>query len=158
MKVVDRLTVGKDAGLTIIQIGEKYMLASVSGSKIDVLREIDKEDLIEFDTVGYAPFETNPILKKMIDNVFEKTKLYTKKVVVFIRKKWRQKNDKNVPDFKEILMTRLGGQKRIEKKNQLNENSKAKVVDELLASSISKTKKIKSKINTDEGANNNENE
>ena len=151
MRILDKLSVGKDSGLAIVQIGNQYFLASLSSSKVEVVRELNKEELVELKAEGYQAFETNPMLKKMIDVVYDKGKIY----IIKIKEQIKLRRNKNTPNFQEILKSRLGGKQQVVKKDS---QRKTMVVDELLAESISKTKKIKSRINIDEGANNDENQ
>lgn len=47
MNVVDRLAVGQDRLLMILEIGEKYYLTSVTTQNIQILKELEKDELIE---------------------------------------------------------------------------------------------------------------
>ncbi len=47
MNIVDRLAVGQDRMILILELGEKYYLTSVTSQNIQILKELDKEELIE---------------------------------------------------------------------------------------------------------------
>ncbi len=51
MNIVDRLAVGQDRMLLIIELGEKYYLTSVTSQNIQILKELDKEELKEIKPV-----------------------------------------------------------------------------------------------------------
>lgn len=47
MNVVDRIAIGQDRLIIILEIGDKYYLTSVTGQSIQILKELEKSDLIE---------------------------------------------------------------------------------------------------------------
>lgn len=47
MRVVDRLVLGQDKMMAIVQIGPAYYLAGVTEQSVQILKELDAEDLIE---------------------------------------------------------------------------------------------------------------
>lgn len=44
MQVVDRLSLGKDVGLILVRLGERYVLLGVSPSGVTQLRELTEEE------------------------------------------------------------------------------------------------------------------
>ncbi len=49
--VIDRMILGQDKSLAIIQIGEKYYLISMTNSNISMMKEILPEDLMEINNL-----------------------------------------------------------------------------------------------------------
>lgn len=45
MKVIDRVIIGQDKSLMIVQIGERYCLIGVAQSGIQLLMELSKEEV-----------------------------------------------------------------------------------------------------------------
>ncbi|MGP1570044.1 MAG: flagellar biosynthetic protein FliO [Eubacteriales bacterium] len=47
MRIVDRLMLGQDKMVAIVQIGTTYYVAGVTSQNIELLKELEGEDLIE---------------------------------------------------------------------------------------------------------------
>lgn len=69
MRVLDRITLGKDSALAIVQVGEKHYLVGISSTGISVLSELDKEDLRTWkgnsETKSEFPQDFKAIMEKM---------------------------------------------------------------------------------------------
>lgn len=48
IKLLDKMSFGKDSGVGIIQIGERYMLVSMANGRVDILCELSEDDLVDF--------------------------------------------------------------------------------------------------------------
>lgn len=48
IKLLDKMVFGKDSGIGIIQVGEKYMLISITSGRIEKLCELTEDDLVDF--------------------------------------------------------------------------------------------------------------
>lgn len=46
MRLVDRITVGQDRHIAIMQVGEKYLLVGITAGQITVLADLKEEDLL----------------------------------------------------------------------------------------------------------------
>lgn len=68
MRIVDRMMLGQDKMLAIVQIGDTYYLAGVTSQNVQILKEIEGEDLIEMEpTVQMASFQGGASFKNMLD-------------------------------------------------------------------------------------------
>lgn len=54
LKVIDRLMLGRDTSVCIVQVNGKYLLLSVSATAVSLIKELDKED---FDSVSLEDTE-----------------------------------------------------------------------------------------------------
>jgi flagellar biogenesis protein FliO len=52
MRVVDRMMMGQDKMMMIVQIGGDYYLTSVTSQSVQILKELSGEDLIELDATS----------------------------------------------------------------------------------------------------------
>lgn len=62
MRIVDRLMLGQDKMVAIVQIGTTYYVAGVTADNIQLLKELEGEDLIEMsvsDDGAKMPFSNN---------------------------------------------------------------------------------------------------
>ena len=50
MRVVDRMMMGQDKMMMIVQVGGDYFLTSVTSQNVQILKELSGEDLIELDS------------------------------------------------------------------------------------------------------------
>ncbi|MBE6033275.1 flagellar biosynthetic protein FliO [Aminipila sp.] len=57
MRVVDRMALGQDKMMIIVQIGDKYFLAGVTSQNVQILKELSGEDLIEME----EPIQPTPL-------------------------------------------------------------------------------------------------
>ena len=49
MRVVDRLFLGQDKFMMVIQIGDRYYLAGVTGQSVTLMKELSGDELIEME-------------------------------------------------------------------------------------------------------------
>lgn len=49
MRVVDRMMLGQDKMMVIVQIGDTYYLAGVTSQNVQIIKELEGEDLIEME-------------------------------------------------------------------------------------------------------------
>lgn len=47
IRIIDKIVLGQEKFLSIIEIGNKYYLLSITGNSIKIIKELEKEDLIE---------------------------------------------------------------------------------------------------------------
>lgn len=47
MKVIDRIALGQDKLIVILQIGEQYFMTSVTSQSVQILKELTSEDLVD---------------------------------------------------------------------------------------------------------------
>lgn len=73
MKVVDRLALGQDKLIVILQIGEQYYLASVTSQSVQILKELSSEDLIEMKPAQSGGFQAISF-KNTLQNYLKKEK------------------------------------------------------------------------------------
>ena len=62
MRIVDRLMLGQDKMVAIVQIGTTYYVAGVTNENIQILKELEGEDLLEMavsDGGVKTPFSSN---------------------------------------------------------------------------------------------------
>lgn len=52
MRVVDRMMLGQDKMMMIVQIGESYYLAGVTSQNVQIIKEISGEELIEMEAAS----------------------------------------------------------------------------------------------------------
>ena len=135
MKPIDRMPLGKDSALNIVQVGDKYMLIGVSNGRIDMLCELSEEDLAELDTDEsevdlYAAVKNNfsPITSKLVG--------FAKNVGGKVKKSNRKSN------FSDILNDNI-------ENGELTDDGS--VVDELLKNSEKRMNDFKSKISDKRG-------
>lgn len=48
MKIIDRIIVGQDKYIAIVQIGSSHLLVSITATSIKILKELNNEDIVEF--------------------------------------------------------------------------------------------------------------
>lgn len=46
MRLIDRIAVGQDRHIAVLQIGERYMLVGIAQGQINVLSELSEDDLM----------------------------------------------------------------------------------------------------------------
>ncbi|MCX7714811.1 MAG: flagellar biosynthetic protein FliO [Clostridia bacterium] len=133
MKVVDRLAINKDAGVLIVQIGEKYMLLGVSSGNVEILRELSEEELKEFQSESYVNTQVYEKLTKEAAKAFKN--IYCKISSV---KKGQLKERR----FADMLNIKFEGKTR---------TGKDSAIDEILDDSVKRTRHLKNKIAMNEG-------
>lgn len=52
MRVVDRMMLGQDKMMMIVQIGDSYYLTGVTSQNVQIIKELSGEELIEMEGVG----------------------------------------------------------------------------------------------------------
>ncbi|MHC1724178.1 MAG: flagellar biosynthetic protein FliO [Aminipila sp.] len=58
MRVVDRMMLGQDKMMMIVQIGDSYYLTGVTSQNVQIIKELSGEELIEMQaTVQPTPFQ-----------------------------------------------------------------------------------------------------
>ena len=155
MKIVDRISVGKEAGFAILRIGDKYFLASLSAGKVDIVRNLEEDELVCLPQEHNSIFEPSPFSRKIVDFIFESGKRCIAKGKKIGKQTSAQKNTS--ASFQDILRMRLGSLS-LKQKDRSQSSGEDIVVDQLLADSLLKAQKLKDKINTDEGIDSHENE
>ncbi len=66
MRMIDRLAVGQDRSLAVVQVGEKYLLVGVTPEQVNLLKELSEEDLISFNSdVGNGAVKTSEFKELM---------------------------------------------------------------------------------------------
>lgn len=136
IKLLDKMSFGKDSGVGIIQIGEKYMLVSMASGRVDILCELDEKDLIDLrgENSGAAG-----VYEAVADNFASAAgKLFGK----FKKGKQSKKGD-----FSKLLHQKADNEdiefyKSAEKKKNDESDS---VVDELLESSHKRAEEFRTK-------------
>ena len=46
MRVIDQMALGQEKYISVFQVGERYFLVGITSAKINVLKELSKEDLV----------------------------------------------------------------------------------------------------------------
>lgn len=67
VKHLDRLALSKDTFLSVVQIGDRYMLLGVSADKIEMLKELEENDLKPIEKTVNAP--QNPYVEKALEKI-----------------------------------------------------------------------------------------
>lgn len=70
IKVLDRMMLGQDKSLLIVQVGQKYCLIGVAQSGIQLLKELDESEITTFD--GSQNLQTENMLSHFSDILSEK--------------------------------------------------------------------------------------
>lgn len=52
MRVVDRMLLGQDKMMMIVQIGESYYLAGVTSQNVQIIKELSEDELVEMEASG----------------------------------------------------------------------------------------------------------
>lgn len=68
IKIIDRIMLGKDKYIGIIQTGQRYFLVSITVDKIQMLKELKEEDLVEVST-GKPSSNQKDEFKKILDRI-----------------------------------------------------------------------------------------
>lgn len=138
MKPIDRMALGKDSALNIVQVGNKYMLIGISGGKIDMLCELSEEDLVEL-SAGGAETDIYLAVKDNISPAVSWVSDFAKNVGDKVRKNKKKSRKGN---FSDMLND------NIENGEAYDENS---VVDELLKNSEMRMNNFKNKLSDKRG-------
>ena len=73
MRVVDRLVLGQDKMMIIVQIGEKYYLAGVASQSVQIIKELAEEELTEMEApASSAAFQQVMTFKNALQKHLEK--------------------------------------------------------------------------------------
>lgn len=68
MRIVDRMMLGQDKMIAIVQIGTSYYLAGVTSQNVQILKELEGEELIEMEpTAQMASFQSMDSFKGLLD-------------------------------------------------------------------------------------------
>ncbi len=73
MRIVDRLFLGQDKFMMVIQIGDRYYLAGVTGQNVSLMKELAGDELIEMEpaeNISVLPKFT--VFKEMLEKRLDK--------------------------------------------------------------------------------------
>lgn len=138
IKLLDKMSFGKDSGVVIIQIGERYMLIGMSGGKVDILCELSQEDLIDLR-------ENEQTVVNMYDTLKDNIAKITSTAVNQIKGNRKSKIKKG--DFSKILKENTGEEvfeEWVSDKEEKNIDEDS-IVDELLRSTEKKAREFRGK-------------
>lgn len=68
IKLIDQLAVGQDKSIAVIKTGGQYLLIGIASSQITVLRELDGEEILEYE-VSVENEKKLPDFKEMIERL-----------------------------------------------------------------------------------------
>ncbi|WP_051280736.1 FliO/MopB family protein [Anaerovorax odorimutans] len=74
MKIVDRLALGQDKLLVIVQIGQDYFLASVTSQSIQFIKKLKEDDLVEIRQNPMNQFQAKSAFKNILQKYMSKIK------------------------------------------------------------------------------------
>lgn len=67
IRTLDRIAVGQDKAVVLIQTGEKYLLLGVANSQISVLSELEESQITELEMYREKPGDFRNILEALKD-------------------------------------------------------------------------------------------
>ncbi len=74
MKVVDRLPIGQDRSVIILQIGDKHYLIGNASQSIEILAELSEEQLVELPNESYLALNSDSFKNALNGILSKKTK------------------------------------------------------------------------------------
>lgn len=69
MRLVDQITMGQDRHIAIVQVSGKYLLLGITGSRINVLSEIQDEELFPLTPEGEDGGVKAPDFRALLDKL-----------------------------------------------------------------------------------------
>lgn len=72
MKVIDRIPVGQDRSILILQIGDKRYLVGNTQHSIELLRELGEEDLIDLKKENFRQLPERESFRQVLDTWMKK--------------------------------------------------------------------------------------
>ncbi len=138
MMIVDKLIINKDTGLAIIKIADKHLLVSLAASKLEIIRELNSDELIEIEPDNTWQMEPYVSVKNLVGTISEKVVSFFKKISTRFRQKKQNNNS-----FFNILSSKLAVSRE---KTAAKKSSDGVVIDKLLDQTSNRTKAIKDKL------------
>ena len=69
MRLIDQITLGQDRHIAIVQVSGKYLLLGITGSRINVLSEIQDEELFPLTPEGEDGGVKAPDFRALLDKL-----------------------------------------------------------------------------------------
>lgn len=74
IKIIDRIAIGQDKSLAIVEVGKKYYLIGISSSNINMLNELSLDDLDNIQGSNKKGEEDLPQFKSVFTDILSKVK------------------------------------------------------------------------------------
>lgn len=74
IKIIDRIAIGQDKSLAIVEVGKKYYLIGISSSNINMLNELSLDDLDNIQGFNKKGEEDFPQFKSVFTDILSKVK------------------------------------------------------------------------------------
>lgn len=101
MKVVDRAALGKDTSISIVRVGERYLLVGAGSGKVSLICELTREDLTE--TQDIPGSDIYSVFKDGVSPVFDKINEFRAKKSGKKKKNFSQILGDNMDDYSDEI-------------------------------------------------------